>query len=235
MDRNDIIIFYRFYLYDGKGVDVDFEPLTYRSHQDFVDAFDEAWTEYSDQQLDYDIVDYDLIDQKTAYAMYDDSSVWDAYNDLFDISKSYGIPTDVLLVVAENYGIERLQEVIDDSYEGEYDYPSLRNFAYYLVDEELLNEDYYASLFDYEGFGYALKMDFDLEMLVEEYGYDISEAEDLLDGRDEDFADWYIEMIGDVTDLGKETLKSYVDFQRLERELEYEGYEVIDGHVFRPY
>ena len=93
--------------------------------------------------------------------MYDDSSVWDAYNDLFDISKSYGIPTDVLLVVAENYGIERLQEVIDDAYEGEYDYPSLRNFAYYLVDEELLNEDYYASLFDYESFGRDLKYDYE--------------------------------------------------------------------------
>tara|TARA_R100000908_G_C3731332_1_gene130605 strand:- start:89 stop:799 length:711 start_codon:yes stop_codon:yes gene_type:complete len=236
MNKDDIIIWYRFYLWDGESIDKKFEPLTYSSHSNFVDAFTEAWTEYSNQDQDYDIVDWDYIDESGAWGMLDKRDVWDAYNNLFDLSKEYGIKPETLFSLVDyGWGIEQLEDVMENAYEGEHDYPSLRNFAYYLVDEELLNEDYYASLFDYEGFGYALKMDFDLEMLVEEYGYDISEAEDLLDGRDEDFAEWYIEMIGDVTDLGKDTLRSYVDFQRLERELEYEGYYVIDGHVFRPY
>ena len=236
MDKNDIIIFYRFYLYDGKSVDVDFGPLTYRSHQDFVDAFDEAWTEYSNKEYDYDIVDWEYIDQQAAYGMYEDKDVWDGYNNLYDLAKEYGLkPETMFELLTYGWDIDQLEDVMENAYEGEYDYPSLRNFAYYLVDEELLNEDYYASLFDYGSFGNDLKYDYDLEMLVEDWGLDISEAEDLLDGSDEDFAEWYIDGVGDVSDLGKETLVNYVDFQRLERELEYEGYYVIDGHVFRPY
>tara|TARA_Y100000004_G_C8958522_1_gene432034 strand:+ start:9791 stop:10501 length:711 start_codon:yes stop_codon:yes gene_type:complete len=236
MNRNDIQVWVRFYLYDGKSVDVDFEPLSYRSHSEYVDAFDEHWTEYSNQDQDYDIVDWDYLDQQAAFGMYDDKDVWDAYNNLFDLAKEYGLkPETMFELVNHGWGIDQLEDVMENAYEGEHDYPSLRNFAYYLVDEELLNENYYANLFDYGSFGRDLKYDFDMEMLVEDWGLDISEAEDLLDGSDEDFAEWYIDGIGDVADLGKETLVNYVDFQKLERELEYEGYYVIDGHVFRPY
>ena len=30
-------------------------------------------------------------------------------------------------------------------------------------------------------------------------------------------------------------LKNYIDFRRLARDLEYEGYEDYSGHIFRPY
>lgn len=233
MDRNDIIIFYRFYLYDGKSVDVDFEPLTYRSHQDFVDAFDEAWTEYSNKDYDYDIVDYEYIDQNTAYGMYDDKDVWDAYNNLFDLSKEYRIDTEIMFHLAEVYGVDRLEEVMENAYQGEY--RDMVEFAFSLAEEGILGVDTYAMYFDYESFGHDLKYDFSIEDLVEEYDFSISEAEDLLEGRDEDFADWYIEGMGDVTDLGIDTLQSYTDFKRLGRDLEYEGYEDYSGHIFRPY
>lgn len=234
MNKDDIIIWYRFYLYDGNSVDKMFEPLIYRSHDDFVEAFSEVWTEYSNQDQDYDIVDWDYIDQSGAWGMLDKKDVWDAYNNLFDLSKEYGIKPETLFeLMATGWDVEQLEDVMENAYEGEHG--SLKDFAYYLVDEQLLNEDYYANLFDYDQFGRELKYDFDIETLVEEYDYSISEAEDLLDGRDSDFADWYIEMIGDVTDLGAETIKSYVDFNKLARELEYESYYEIDGHIFRPY
>ncbi|QDP62993.1 MAG: putative antirestriction protein [Prokaryotic dsDNA virus sp.] len=233
MDRNDIIIFYRFYLYDGKSVDLDFEPLTFRSHQDFVDAFDEAWTEYSNKDYDYDIVDWEYIDKNAAYGMYDNEDVWEAYNNLFNLSKEYRIDSEVMLYLAAVYGVERLEEVMEDAYQGEY--RDMVEYAYSLAEEGILGVDTYALYFDYESFGHDLKYDFDLEMLVEEYDYDISEAEDLLDGRDEEFAEWYIDMLGDVTDLGRNTLENYTDFKRLARDLEYEGYEDYGGHIFRPY
>jgi hypothetical protein len=234
MNKDDIIIWYRFYLWDGESIDKKFEPLTYSSHSNFVDAFTEAWTEYSNQDQDYDIVDWDYIDESGAWGMLDKRDVWDAYDKLFDLSKEYGIKPETLFELMDTgWDVEQLEDVMENAYEGEHG--SLKDFAYHLVDEQLLNEDYYANLFDYDHFGRELKWDFDIETLVEEYDYSISEAEDLLDGRDSDFAEWYIEMIGDVTDLGVETIKSYVDFNKLARELEYESYYEIDGHIFRPY
>tara|TARA_Y100000401_G_C8322119_1_gene225978 strand:+ start:1232 stop:1936 length:705 start_codon:yes stop_codon:yes gene_type:complete len=234
MNKDDIIIWYRFYLWDGESVDKKFEPLTYNSHSHFVDAFTEAWTEYSNQDQDYDIVDWDYIDESGAWGMLDKRDVWDAYDNLFDLAKEYGLkPETMFELVDHGWGIEQLEDVMENAYEGEHS--NFVEFAHYLVDEELLNEDYYAALFDYEKFGRELKYDFGIEELVEEYGLDISEAEDLLDGRDEDFAEWYIEMAGDVTDLGIDFISNYLDYKRLARDLEYEGYYEIDGHIFRPY
>jgi len=237
MNKDDIIVWYRFYLWDGKSVDKSFEPLTYSSHSNFVDAFDEAWTEYSNKDQDYDIVDYDYLDQTAAWGMYDDKNVWDAYNNLFDLAKEYGLkPETMFSLVDYGWGIEQLEDVMENAYEGEYDgYAPLRDFAHYLVDEELLNEDHYGFYFDYEHFGRELKWDYSVEMFVEDYDYSVSEAEDMMDMRDEDFAEWYIDGIGDIDDLGIETIKMYFDFQKLERSLEGEGYYEIDGHIFRPY
>jgi len=234
MNKDDIVVWYRFYLWDGKSVDKSFEPLTYSSHSNFVDAFDEAWTEYSNKEQDYDIVDWDYLDQTAAWGMYDDSKIWDAYNNLFDLAKEYGLkPETMFELVAHGWDIDQLEDVMENAYEGEH--RNFVEFAGYLVDEELLNEDYYRHLFDYESFGRELKWDIDIEMLVEDWGLDISEAADLLEERDEDFAEWYIEGIGDVTDLGIDTLKRYIDLKRLARDLEYEGYYEIDGHIFRPF
>ena len=238
MNKDDIIIWYRFYLWDGKSVDKKFEPLTYSSHSNFVDAFSEAWTEYSNQDQDYDIVDWDYIDESGAWGMLDKKDVWDAYDNLFDLSKEYGIkPETMFNLVDHGWGIEQLEDLMENAYEGYYDgFAPLRDFAHYIVDEEFLADDQYEYYFDKRHFGKELKWDFDLQMLVEEYGYDVAEAEELLDGSDESFAEWYIDMIGgEVSELGIETVKSYFDFQKLERELQYEGYYEIDGHVFRPY
>ena len=238
MDRNDIQVWVRFYLYDGKSVDVDFEPLSYRSHSEYVDAFEEHWIEYSNKDQDYDIVDWDYLDQKAAFGLYDDKNVWDAYNNLFDLAKEYGVkPETMFELVAYGWGIEQLEDVRENAYQGHYDgYAPLRDFAHYLVDDELLAENQYEYYFDERHFGKELKWDFDLEMLVEDYGYDVAEAEDLLEGSDESFAEWYIDILGgEISELGMETVKSYFDFQKLERSLEAEGYLEIDGHIFRPY
>ena len=53
--------------------------------------------------------------------------------------------------------------------------------------------------------------------------------------RDEDLAEWYIEMLGGFDQLGKETIAQYQDVKKIERNLDAEGYYEIDGHIFRPY
>ena len=206
MKRNDIIIWYRFYVWDGESIDKMFEPLTYSSHRDFVDAFNEAWTEYNGQHQDYDIVDYEYIDERAAFQIYDDSKIWDSYNNIFDLSKEYGISVDTLFAVAGYWSIEVLEDVMENAYEG---------------------------YFNYANFGRELSWDID-DMLID-MDYSHEEAEEITNMRDEDLAEWYIDMMGGLEVLGQETLSSYLDYRKIEQSLEAEGYLDINGYIFRPY
>tara|TARA_R110002096_G_C14290587_1_gene697494 strand:- start:17 stop:718 length:702 start_codon:yes stop_codon:yes gene_type:complete len=233
MVKKDIVIWYRVYLPTGGDTDIMMRPLEYSSFSNWQDDFTEKLEEIN--FTDFEIVDYDYIGESDAYSIYQDSNTWDAWNDLFDLAKEYGIKPGVLIehLQGVGYGIEQAKDVMENSYEGEHS--NMRDFAYYIVDEEFLGEDQYEMYFDYENFGRELKWDYTLEMLVEEMDFSVSEAEDLLDLRDGEFAEWYIDGMGDVKELGMETIKAYFDYQKLERTLDMEGYYEVDGHIFRPY
>ena len=69
-------------------------------------------------------------------------------------------------------------------------------------------------------------------MLVEDYGYSVSEAQDLMDMRDSDFAEWYVESLGSVTELGADTLKNYFDYDKFARDLSYDV-TLIEDRIWR--
>ena len=229
MNKDDIVIWYRVYLMNGDSVDVKKEPLVYRSYSDWSDSFQEELDELN--FADYDIVDYQYIDESSAYGIFLKEDVWDAWNDIFDLAREYGIKPESLIehLKSVGYGIEQAKDVMENAYEGDHD--NMLDFAHYIVDEELLGEDQLEMYFDYEHFGRELE--WDLPSLLEDYDYaDAKEIEDL---GYEELAEWYIDMIGDVKELGIETIKSYFDYQKLERTLDMEGYYEVDGHIFRPY
>ena len=233
MNKTDIVIWYRVYLPTGGDTDIMMKPLDYSSYSNWADDFTEKLEEIN--FTDYEIVDYDYIDESSAYSIYLNSDTWDAWNDIFDLAREYGIKPESLIehLKSVGYGIEQAKDVMENAYEGDHD--NMRDFAYYLVDSEMLGEDQYEMYFDYENFGRELKWDYSLEMLVEEYDYSVADAEDLLNLRDDEFAEWYIDGMGDVKELGMETIKAYFDYQKLERTLDMEGYYEVDGHIFRPY
>ena len=229
MNKTDIVIWYRVYLPTGGDTDIMMKPLDYNSFSSWQDDFTEKLEEIN--FTDFEIVDYDYIDESSAYSIYLNSDTWDAWNDLFDLAKEYGIKPESLIehLTSVGYGIEQAKDVMENSYEGDHD--NMRDFAHYIVDEELLGEDQLEMYFDYEHFGRELE--WDLPSLLEDYDYaDAKEIEDL---GYEELAEWYIDMIGDVKELGIETIKSYFDYQKLERTLDMEGYYEVDGHIFRPY
>jgi len=231
MNKDDIVIWYRFYLTTGDSIDKMFKPLVHSSYSNWVNEFEEVWEELSGKTQDWDIVDYDYLTESDAWGMLEKEDVWDSWNDIFDLSAEYGINVDVLTAFLKyaGYGIEQAKEVMENAYEGEH--RNMLDFANYIVDEELLGEDQYEMYFDYEHFGRELE--WDLPSLLEDYDYaDAKEIEDL---GYEELAEWYIDMIGDVKELGIETLKAYFDYQKLERTLDMEGYHEVDGHIFRPY
>ena len=229
MNKTDIVIWYRVYLPTGGDTDIMMKPLDYSSYSNWADDFTEKLEEIN--FTDYEIVDYDYIDESSAYSIYLNSDTWDAWNDLFDLAKEYGIKPESLIehLTSVGYGIEQAKDVMENAYEGDHD--NMRDFAHYIVDEELLGEDQLEMYFDYEHFGRELE--WDLPSLLEDYDYaDAKEIEDL---GYEELAEWYIDGIGDVKELGIETIKAYFDYQKLERTLDMEGYYEVDGHIFRPY
>lgn len=229
MNKTDIVIWYRVYLPTGGDTDIMMKPLDYNSFSSWQDDFTEKLEEIN--FTDFEIVDYEYIDESSAYSIYLNSDTWDAWNDIFDLAREYGIKPESLIehLKSVGYGIEQAKDVMENAYEGDHD--NMLDFAHYIVDEELLGEDQLEMYFDYEHFGRELE--WDLPSLLEDYDYaDAKEIEDL---GYEELAEWYIDMIGDVKELGIETIKSYFDYQKLERTLDMEGYYEVDGHIFRPY
>ena len=231
MNKTDIVIWYRVYLPTGGDTDIMMKPLDYNSFSSWQDDFTEKLEEIN--FTDFEIVDYDYIDESSAYSIYLNSDTWDAWNDLFDLAKEYGIKPESLIehLKSVGYGIEQAKDVMENSYEGDHD--NMLDFAHYIVDEELLGEDQYEMYFDYENFGRELE--WDLETILYDMDLSLDEAEDIRNKDNEDLAEWYIDMIGDVKELGIETIKAYFDYRKLERTLDMEGYYEVDGHIFRPY
>jgi len=77
--------------------------------------------------------------------------------------------------------------------------------------------------------------------IMKEYSLDADEVGDWFDehyqgyfDNDEKFADNYIDNIGGVEELGKDTLATYFDYQSFSRDLAYD-YSNYDGHYFSTY
>tara|TARA_R110002153_G_scaffold33149_2_gene100019 strand:- start:323 stop:1039 length:717 start_codon:yes stop_codon:yes gene_type:complete len=238
MNKTDIIIWYRIYLPTGGGTDVQFKPLSYRSFDDFTDEFNEKTEELG--FVDYEVVDWDYLTEGEAYSMNMDEDVWDKWNTLFEVSKEYGIPANVIVDASDGYD-DSFKEFVENAYRGEDD--SVLDYAYTLLDEIELSDDQYEIYFDYDAFGYALDVNGDLSMLILddwEDRYDsLLEAEavyeEISSMRNEDIAVWYIDMIGDTSDLGKETIKTFFDYKKFARDLEYEGYREVGGYIWSNY
>ena len=241
MNKTDIIVWYRIYLPTGGGTDLQFKPLEYRSYSDFVDE----WTEKAESLsfVDYEVVDWDYLSQNDAMSINMDEDVWDKWNALFDVSKEYGVPAEVIVKAADDMGgYDDYNEFMENAYEGQED--SLEDYAFTLLDDIGITDDLAERYFDYDGFGLALKAGGDLYSLIMddwEDRYDTeAEAEavyeDMYSRRNSDVADWYIyDLVGDLKSALGDSVSDYFDYKGFARDLGYDGYDVINGYVFRSY
>lgn len=72
--------------------------------------------------------------------------------------------------------------------------------------------------FDYEAFGRDLQ--YDLDSMLEDY--EEEEREAIENMSSEELAEWYVEGFGNVSELGKETLERYFDYEKFGRDLSYD-------------
>ena len=76
--------------------------------------------------------------------------------------------------------------------------------------------------FDWEHFGRELQWDFDL--ITEDM--DAEDREHLEAMSNEEFAEWYVDSLGDLSELGRETLERYFDYDAYGYDLECQGWSI---------
>ena len=241
MNKTDIEIWLRIYLPSGGDTDVRFRPLEYRSFGDWQDAVTETLEELS--FVDYEVIIWDLIGQSDAHAIYQDESVWDKWNDLFDVAKEYGVPAETIVKAADDLGYtDDYQDFMENAYQGEA--RDMVSFAVDLLDDTGISKDLAERYFGFDQFGQMLKSDGGIyDMIVNDWEdrYD-TEAEamavydELHSMRDTEVAEWYIyDVIGDLNEALGDRVSDYFDYQSFARDLGYDGYDIVDGYVFRAY
>mgnify|MGYP003148549522 CR=1 FL=1 len=246
MNKTDIAVWYRLYLPTGGSTDVQFEPLSYRSFQDFADDFTEKSEEVG--MVDYEVVDWDYLSQGDAYSINQNEDIWERWNSLFEVAKAYAVPPEVIVQAADDAGgYDDWEEFMQDGYHGEYD--SIKDYAYDLIDDIGLDENLAKNYFDYESFGRTLESEgFAYSMTMEDWEdrYDTElEAQAAYDELSRmyprELAEYYIfDVIGDLESaLTADQIKNYFDWTAFARDLSYDGYFEVragsDTYIFRTF
>jgi antirestriction protein len=107
------------------------------------------------------------------------------------------------------------------------------NLAYTVIDEiyggvEELPENTLESYFDYYKFGKDL-YNFDFELITEDM--EEQDKEELENLSYTGFADWYIEGLGSVAELGKQTLENYFNYKMYGQDLQFEGVYIASNGI----
>ena len=105
------------------------------------------------------------------------------------------------------------------------------NLAYSLIDTfyngDLSQIQDIENYFDYEKFANDLYFDFDV--IVD--GMDKEDIEELEKLSKEEFADWYIESLGSIEELGQQTLENYFDYEKYGRDIIFDGAYIANNGI----
>lgn len=113
-----------------------------------------------------------------------------------------------------------------------------------MAEETGLSEDTLETYFDYDAFGRDLDLEFDIDSWIddeeeakEQYGvddiYDITAYDYFGVSSDYELAEQYIEMLGSISELGKDTLETYFDYDSFGRDCAFDGFYSTDGFIMR--
>lgn len=103
----------------------------------------------------------------------------------------------------------------------------------YTVVEELycgiseVGQDLLERYFDMERFARELSWDFDI--IVEDM--EEEDKKELAEMSEEEFANWYIDGLGSIAELGQGTLESYFDYEMFGRDLQMDGFYVASNNI----
>ena len=197
------------------------------------DNFEQA---FQDIGINDEYEEWFITDYETDFGM----SI-DEYDDIYELNEIAEElenldETDKIKVKAYlsyfNGGIDDAINSIDDAMIY-YDCSDMTDVAYAYVDEigglDELGENALSTYFDYESFGRDIR--FDLEDMAYsdwEYEHDEDDEEEYESPyetmSDTEIAYYYIDdVIGDISELGKDTLSNYFDYEAFGRDMSFDG------------
>ena len=222
---------------DGKWIDIS----EYNTYKEFVDACRELHKDEKDPE--FMVQDFENYPE----AWYHEAGL--PTEEEFDKINNYYMMDDDRKAAYEayvNYTDDDDIEHFEEAYQGHFD--SASDFAYDFVDSigwDGVGEDNLDMYFDYDALGRDLMYDFhngdpdntdsdgnpeDPDHYYDNDGYDMGEYE-----SDEQVARDFIDGLGGVDQLGKETAQRYFDYDSFGRDLLINDYFEEDGYVFSRY
>ena len=156
-------------------------------------------------------------------------------DDTFEFINGYG------------YRIESgILDTLEDAYNGEHD--NMKDFAFELIDGVYGNdlpEDLAQNYFDFERFGYSLRVSGDLDaMFVDDWEYndEYESEEDAIDALDQferehsdrEIGEWYVyDVVGDLESALGDKVSDYFNYERFASDLKAD-YTQIGKTIWRP-
>ena len=159
----------------------------------------------------------------STYALYNNGIIEGGWEELTDYSS-----LDEFLEAMETKMDKLQQEKLDDAEDVELMFQDWENCGD-LVSESSVDEKLFDLIQDYDDYDYGLDWEDYIRLAADH------DMEDMwLHGdSDEDLGYTYIESLGDISELGKDTLERYFDYEQFGRDLRMDSsYEEINGTYY---
>ena len=219
---------------DGKWIDL----TKYDTYEEFVDACRELHKDEKDPE--FMVQDYENFPEKWYHeGGLPSEEEFDKINEYYMMDYDRKAAYEAYVNHTNDDDIEHFEE----AYQGHFD--SATDFAYDLVDNigwDGIGQNNLDMYFDYAAFGRDLMMDYSMgdpdmedadgepqkeDHYYDQDGYDMGEYE-----SDEQVAYDFIDNLGGVDQLGKDTAQNYFDYDSFGRDLLISDYFEEDGYVF---
>ena len=222
---------------DGKWITLS----DYNTYEEFVDACRELHSDEDDPE--FMVQDYENFPEKWYHeGGLPTEEEFDKINEYYMMDDSEKKAYEAYVSATDNDDIDDFH----DAYEGQFNSPT--DFAYYMVDSlgfDGIGSENLEMYFDYDSFGRDLTMDWhqgdpdetDYEGEPEDpdYYYDGDGEQMMPYGSDQEVAEQWVEDMGGVSALGKDTAENYFDYEGFGRDLLINDYVEEDGYIFRRY
>ena len=192
MQAQDIVIWHRLYLLNGEQTDISIQPWSYGDYDDYREAFEARVEELGADE-------YEAVDHPKWLPVEDwgiTEAVFDGVMQAEEAADLWGWDVgDVLSMLAdEGYGDidDDITNVLDRHVMGQW---TLEEWAWHLVEEEIVGEETLRVYFSYEDFGHDVRVSGDIDLILEDqYDPDSPEYEEayneIVDQGDEYVGEW---------------------------------------------
>jgi antirestriction protein len=223
---DEVIVWYRVYnsnsyYSDPEDIDIQLKPLSYRSFDEWQTALNDEVKRLEEKYSGFVADEVEPVDWQfmpNAYYVSTEEG-WDNLKTALTIEGQTGIPMMTILEAFSDY--MDADDDLDRWWNNVVVWTgSILEYAYHVVEEDLISEEQLVDYFDYEKFGRDLQASGEFADYVGEDEW-FSEYEHL---PSHVLAEKWFDLTGkEPTDMDAKTLTAYFDYEGLAQDMEYSG------------